>query len=164
MPGRRTVVVLVAALAVGVAVMSLAAGRHDRRASAGAPDDPALRTLHTWDASRAAAYASGSVAALRDLYVPGSAAGRADLRVLRAYRARRLRVTGMRMQVLALSVLDSRRGWWRLQVTDRLAEATVMRGHRRITLPSDRPTTRILTMMRGGDGRWRVADVEDTGV
>jgi hypothetical protein len=122
----------------------------------------ALLVLHSWDERRATAYAHGSAAELRDLYVPGSAAGRADLRVLAGYQRRALRVTGMHMQVLSLSVLQSRPGWRRVHVTDRLVGAAAVGGQRHVRLPRDLPSTRTLTMMRGVDGRWRVAAVANT--
>lgn len=160
----RAVVVLLAAIAACVVVLSVG---HRSAPTPPAPsriDASALQLLHSWDERRAAAYAAGSARALSDLYVPGSAAGRADLRVLRDYRARALRVAGMRMQVLAVSVLASRPGRRRLQVTDQLVGAVAVRGRRRLPLPRDRPSTRALTLMRGSDGRWRVADVTDSGV
>jgi hypothetical protein len=163
-PRSRSVVALLALLASAVVVVVVAIG--DRPAPA--PDGPALtresaalRVLHTWDSRRATAYASGSTTALRDLYVPGSRAGAADLRVLHAYRARALRVRDMHMQVLELSVLGSRPGWRRVRVTDRLVGAVAVRADRRVRLPLDRASSRVITMMRGGDGRWRVASVID---
>jgi hypothetical protein len=130
------------------------------RAVAGDPD---VRVLHAWDEQRAAAYASGSVKRLRDLYVPGSSAGAADLRVLRGYRERGLRVTHMRTQVLSLAVLDRRPGWRLFGVTDRLVGAVAVRAGRRVALPKDRATSHQMTMMRGADGRWRVSEVADPG-
>jgi hypothetical protein len=159
-------VVLVLALLVGGVVGGfVAAGRRDApapkpRAVAG---DTAVRMLHDWDEQRAAAYSAGSARRLRDLYVPGSSAGAADLRVLRGYRERGLRVTRMRSQVLSLSVLDRRPGWRLLGVTDRLVATVAMRAGRRVVLPRDRATSHEITMMRGGDGRWRVAEVTDPG-
>lgn len=165
MPGPRAVVVLLALIASGVVGVLVAVGH----GPSPAPRQPrptesaALHVLHSWDHRRAIAYATGSAAALRDLYVPGSRAGAADLRVLRAYRARALRVSGMRMQVLALSVLESRPGRRRVQVTDRLVGAVAVRGDRRVGLPHDRASTRVVTMMRGGDNQWRVASVTEAG-
>ncbi len=164
MPSPRVVVVLLALVAGAAAVLVTVIER-----PAPAPSGPtlgrgsaALRVLHSWDRRRATAYATGSTTALRDLYVPGSEAGTNDLRVLRAYRARALRVSGMRMQVLALSVIESRPGWRRVQVTDRLVGAVAVHAGRRVRLPQDRASTRVVTMMRGADHRWRVASVTDT--
>jgi hypothetical protein len=164
----RVVLVLVL-LAAGVAAGFLAADRG--KAPSPKPQVVAgavgvgvgVQMLHIWDEQRAAAYASGSARRLRDLYVPGSSAGAADLRVLRGYRERGLRVTRMRTQVLSLSVLDRRGGWRLLAVTDRLVGAVAVRAGRRVQLPRDRATSHMITIMRGGDGRWRVAEVTDPG-
>jgi hypothetical protein len=121
----------------------------------------ALALLHTWDARRAAAYATGSGRRLRDLYVPGSAAGAADLRLLGDYRSRALRVPGLRTQVLELAVLQRRPDRWTLRVTDRVQGGVAVHAGRRLALPRDAASTRVLTMVQGGDDRWRVARVQD---
>jgi hypothetical protein len=135
---------------------------HAGRAAAGSPTTEALRLLRSWDTQRAAAYAHGSAAALRRLYVAGSPAGVADVRLLTGYRARRLRVVDMRTQVLALRVLEAGPDRWRLAVTDRLARADARSAgsRKRVVLPWDQPTTRVLTLVRGR-GAWRVLSVED---
>jgi hypothetical protein len=119
----------------------------------------ALLVLHAWDRRRARAYAAGSPPALRALYLPGSGAGRADVRLLRDYAARGYRVEGMRMQVLAFRVLAHTTGRWRVLVTDRLARAVAVRSGTRLLLPRDRASTRVVTLVRGDDGRWRVSAV-----
>lgn len=120
---------------------------------------PALRILHRWDDRRARAYATGSVAALRRLYLPGSAAGRGDVRLLREYVARGYRVQGMRMQVLAVEVVSHRPGRWRLGLTDRLERAVAVGRAGRTVLPRDQASTRVLVLVRGPDARWRVGSV-----
>jgi hypothetical protein len=126
-----------------------------RRQATGA----ALRVLHDWDARRAAAYATGSVSRLRDLYAPGSVAGARDVVLLRRYRARGLRLTGLRTQVLAVRVLDRGARTWLLRVTDRLADVTALRRGERVVLPRDTADARELRVVRGRDGRWRVSSV-----
>ena len=121
----------------------------------------ALAVLHAWDARRARAYARGSVAALRRLYVVGARAGSADVRLLRDYLARGYHVQGMRMQVLSVRVLRRGPGRWRLRVTDRLAAATAVGPGGSVALPRDRASTRTLTLVRGADGGWRVAAVRE---
>jgi hypothetical protein len=145
---------------------------------AGAPStDPApvparLRAsdvLRSWDDARSAAFASGDVAALRGLYVPGSAAGTADVRMLRAYLGRGLRVEGMRMQVLSLDVLSRDGGRLRLRVTDRLADGAVAVGAGTgvrlpadaVPLPADAASTRVVELVRADDRSWRVASVRE---
>jgi hypothetical protein len=159
MPIVRVALVLVL-LVVGVVAGFRAADREEApakpRAVAGNQD---VRVLHAWDQQRAAAYASGSAKRLRDLCVPGSSAGAADLRMLRGYRDRGLRVTHMRTQVLSLAVLDRGPGRRVLAVTDRLVGAVAVRVGRGVALPRDSATSHEITMMRGGDGRWRVAEV-----
>lgn len=123
----------------------------------------AAEVLHAWDAARARAYATGDARALRRLYVPGSRAGASDVRVLRAYARRDLRVGGMRMQVLALEVLRAGPAVLRLRVTDRLVGAVAVRdavqgAGERMTLPRDEATSRLVVLRRL-DGRWRVAAV-----
>ena len=80
----------------------------------GAPPRPtrselvdALEVLHEWDVRRARAWARADLDALRALYVRGSGAGRADVRLLRAYRARGLVVRRLVTQVFAVRVLRS---------------------------------------------------------
>ncbi len=117
----------------------------------------ALEVLRDWDSRRADAYAGGSLETLRDLYVPGSTAGAADLRLLRLYRSRGLRVAGLRMQLLAVAVTARRPDRWTLRVTDRLAGGVAVHGSQRAPLPRDTTGTEVVTLVRGGDGRWRLA-------
>ena len=121
---------------------------------------PAVRAaalLRAWDRARAEAWASGSVGALRRLYVDG--AGASDVRLLRAYLERDLRVRDLQVQVLALEVLHRGPGEWRLRVTDRLAGGTAVGvDGARQQLPRDRATTRALALRRV-EGRWRMAAV-----
>ena len=118
---------------------------------------PAVEVLRGWDEARAAAYAAGSVQALRELYA--GAAGTSDVRLLRSYLRRGYRVEGMRMQLLAVEVLAHDPGSWRLRVTDRLAGAVAVGHSERRALPRDRASTRIVRLVRAGSGRWRVVSV-----
>lgn len=117
------------------------------------PADPAA-VLHAWDDRRAAAWAAGDVIALRSLYTPRSAAGRVDAAMLRAWRARGLRVAGMRTQLLAVDVRRRSPDRLVLAVTDRLAGAVVEPG--RLGLPRDLPSRHVVTMRRVA-GEWRVS-------
>jgi hypothetical protein len=133
----------------------------------GAPDlpvdVPAAERLRDWDAQRAAAYAAGSMRMLRDLYVPGSRAGRADVRLLRAWTARGLRPEGLRTQVLGLQVVSQHPDRLVLRVTDRLAAGEAVGRAGRTPLPRDRADTRLLTLDRGSDGAWRMGEVRPAG-
>ncbi|MGZ4581974.1 MAG: hypothetical protein ACXVXG_15175 [Nocardioidaceae bacterium] len=132
-------------------------------APAGPVEAPAIRVLRGWDRARAQAYAAGDLAALRRLYLPGSRAGAADLAVLRRYVARGIRVTGMRMQLLAVDVRVHTPRLLQLRVTDRLthAEAVGVGGGWHAALPRDAATVHELTLTRGPVSRWRVSSVKD---
>ena len=102
----------------------------------------------------------GSPAALLRLYVAG--AGASEVRLLKAYRQRRLRVTGLRGQVLALDVVHHEPGRWLLRVTDRVSGGTAVGADVRESLPRDRATTRTLRLVRQA-GTWRMAAVGPPG-
>lgn len=123
----------------------------------GAFERRAVGVLRAWDLRRSHAYATGDVAGLRALYVPG--AGAADVRTLEAYVGRRLRVVGMRMQLLGVEVLGADQRVLRVRVTDRLVGASVVRRGRATALPRDRPSIRVLTLRRDARGRWLMAAV-----
>jgi hypothetical protein len=157
---RLTVAVLVL-LALG-ALVAVRAGDRERAIRESRPataDTPAMAVLRSWDHRRSAAYAVASPGRLRALYAPGTAAGASDVRLLQGYRSRGWRVVGMRMQVLAVTVLERGRDRWRVRVTDRLADAVAVRAGHRVPLPRDQATTRVVTLTRSADGRWRVAGV-----
>jgi hypothetical protein len=124
-------------------------------------ESPAVRVLAAWDARRADAWARGDAAALRGLYVAGSRAGAADARLLLDYRRRGLRVVGLRMQLLAVEVLHASTREILLRVTDRVAAAEAVGARTRTRLPRDRPSTRVVSLRRGSDRRWRVESVSD---
>ncbi len=158
----RTVLVLGVVGAL-VAVGLLQAGIGHEPAPTAAPASvparsQALDVLHGWDDARSHAWARGDVAALRRLYVAGSAAGRADVRLLRRYLARGLVVRQLRMQVFAVQVMRRDDGILRVRVTDRVAGGVAVAGRHRLRLPVDRPTARTIVLRRVA-GAWRVASV-----
>lgn len=128
------------------------------RATRPTPLVRAGQVLAAFDRRRAAAYAEGSAEALRALYVDGSRAGAADVRLLRDYRDRGLTVEHLGVQVLALRVLDAASGRLRIEVTDRLVGVRVAGEQGVLDLPQDRPTTRVVTFLRPR-GEWQVASV-----
>ena len=152
------------AAAVWVTPLRAARGRPDRAPSASparSSGATALAILHVWDADRARAYAVGRPQQLRELYVPGSSAGRADVELLWRYHRRGLRVTGMRTQVLSLAVLEHRADLWRLRVTDRLVGAVAVGSDGRVPLPRDMPSGHEITLMRADQREWKVAGVRE---
>ena len=122
----------------------------------------ALAVLHSWDGHRAGAWARADPDALRALYVSGSAAGRADLRLLRAYRARGLVVRRLVTQVFAVRVLRRTGSVLRLRVFDRVAGGEVLEHGTVVPLRSSPPVTRTITF-RLDSGTWRVSEVSGSG-
>lgn len=131
-------------------------------ASAGATSDRdirrALAVLHMWDARRATAWARADPAALRRLYVPGSTAAEADVRLLDRWTARGFVVRRLRTQVFSASVLRSSATNLRLRLLDRVAGGEVYVGAGKARLPASPPAVRVVELRRG-DGRWRMASV-----
>ena len=149
----------VTAVVVGVRGDRPPSAPRDRVVARGSGAEPmAIGVLRRWDARRSRAYAAADAAALRALYVPGSRTGGADLAVLRGYRERDLRVTGMRTQVLGVRVVERTPRRLTLVVTDVLASAVAASRDRRWALPRDRPSTRRVVFVRVR-GRWLVAEV-----
>jgi hypothetical protein len=120
------------------------------------PPANASAVLHDWDHRRAAVWAAGEPRALHSLYVPGSAAGRADAAMLRAWHDRGLRVEGMRMQLFDLDIRRASAARLDLVVTDRLTGAVAVGPGVRRPLPRDGATTRRVVLVRDG-AVWRVA-------
>ncbi len=114
------------------------------------------QVVHAWDERRSAAWAAADPAALARLYTPASAAGAADVAMLRAWQERGLRVVDLRMQLL--SVETRRRTPHRLVVvvSDRVATAVAVGHGVRRALPRDEVSTRRLVLVRSA-GEWRVA-------
>lgn len=136
-----------------------AAGSGTSSATPGARSGPAA-VLADWDERRAAVWAEGDPAALRRLYADGSGAGAADVRLLRDYRRRGLRVEGLTTQVLALRVAARSPDRLELVVTDRVVGAEAVGSGSPVALPVDRPSTRRVVLVRD-EGTWVVAEVRD---
>jgi len=173
-PPRTLLALLTLAAAVtagtvllGLAVLpppgsSRAAAPRPAAAPTRAPTRDPLAVLHAWDVRRARAWARGDRAELRDLYVPGSLAGRRDVAMLDAWDERGLRVLGMRMQLLSADVRLETADRVRLVVTDRLASAVAVGRGTRVVLPRDAASTRTVLLRRWA-GEWRVAEVGERG-
>jgi hypothetical protein len=122
----------------------------------------ALEVLHAWDTQRATAWAEVDAPALRSLYARGSPAGRADVRLLRAYAARGLVVRRIVTQVFAAKVLHRDGSAMRLRVFDRVAGGEMVHDGHAVPLGSSRPVTRDIGL-RVASGRWLVASVSGSG-
>jgi hypothetical protein len=122
----------------------------------------ALEVLHGWDVRRARAWARADPDALGALYLRGSEAGRADARMLRAYREHGLVVRRLVTQVFAVRVLRSDGTALQVRVFDRVAGGEVLDHGDVEPLRSSPPATRTITFRRDA-GTWRVAEVSDSG-
>ena len=127
-------------------------------ATARTPAADPLAVLHAWDASRAQAWERGDPVGLAALYVAGSGVGAEDVALLQRYRARGVRLSGMRMQVLAARVVVRGTGRLRVVVVERFAGATATRGTATWSLPAGVPVRRVVELRRPA-GRWQVAVV-----
>ncbi|GAA5116412.1 hypothetical protein GCM10023339_24990 [Alloalcanivorax gelatiniphagus] len=153
------VATLVVALAGREDPASRAAAPPPVTASASSSAGPAA-LLAAWDARRAAAWAARDPAALARLYAAGSRTGATDVRSLRRYRERGLRVEGLTTQVLALEVVGRTPDRLVLRVTDRVVGGTALGGAAPVALPADRASTRTVVLVRE-DGSWVVSAVRD---
>jgi hypothetical protein len=125
-------------------------------ADAAPPAPVPVAVLHAWDQRRAAAWAADDPGALRRLYTRESTAGAADVTMLRAWGERGLRVEGMQMQLLSVSVRAETGDRLVLVVSDRLASAVAVGHGVRRALPRDSVSTRRLVLVRVA-GEWRMA-------
>lgn len=177
----RTVLALTA-VAVGATLMAVGAGglltgpepvaaSAHQAAAVHVPDAPvapvtrpragvrqAVRLLRAWDHARAGAYETSDDRRLAALYAPGADVREDDLALLAAYDARGVRVRSMRMQLLALEVLDSAPDRLRLLVTDRV-QVSASGPDGPVGLRSDGPGTRVVVMVGEPGGTWRVSAV-----
>lgn len=155
-------------VSVAFAVLSLlvttavwyAVGRDAPRPVAGAVGPAHVEVLRGWDRRRAQAWSDGDPAALRRLYVAGSAAGRRDVRMLRRYRDRGLRVEGLETQLVRVALVEEEPDRLLLDVVDRVTAAEVVGEGLRRALPQDQPSRRIVELRRQ-DGSWLVGEVTD---
>ncbi|MGA8258556.1 MAG: hypothetical protein WB767_18440 [Nocardioides sp.] len=151
----------VAALALALVVACVATlarpAVEPQRVAAGAigiADPPGRAILRAWDDARAAAWSTGDVDRLAELYIRGSVAGRRDVAMLRAWNRRGAQGVELTTQVHAVAAerIGARRVV--LRVTDRLRD---VRASGQV-VTADRPTTRTIELVRR-DGRWLVGTV-----
>lgn len=118
----------------------------------------AAAVLASWDARRAAAWAADDPVALRGLYAARSRAAAADLRLLARWRDAGWRVTDLRSQVLAVTVVRATDDRMLLRVVDRVAGGRVVgrAGEAAAPLPGTTAVARLVDLRRRGP-TWQVA-------
>ncbi|WP_344734657.1 hypothetical protein [Nocardioides fonticola] len=171
--GARSLLAATLLLAAGTACGSPAAEDPSAPPAPERPEVAAARAFAEWDAARAEAWAADDPHALAALY--RGAAARGDLEALARWHARGLRVTGLRTQVLALEVLDSNAGRYRLRLRARIADTARVvglsvdgggggddegGGDAGTPLPHDTARTRVVVLARV-DGAWRVERISE---
>jgi len=110
------------------------------------------------DRRRALAYVSADPRSLRSVYAPASTVLRRDRAMLRAYSERGISLSGVRLDLLAVHLIDRGSRWVRLRVVDRLRRPTAHAPRATMLLPQDQPTRWLIGLRRNADG-WRIANV-----
>jgi hypothetical protein len=132
------------------------APNHEARATTGVLH--ASEVLQAWDHLRGVAWSRADAPALADLYTPASRTGRRDVRDLRRWRGRGLRVVGLRQQVSGLRVRAETSRRLVLVITDRTVGGVAVGHRRRTALPASAWAQHRIVLRRVGD-RWLVEDV-----
>lgn len=127
-------------------------------AVAPAPPTRWAGVLSRLDDRRARAYQRADPRLLRRVYVTGSTLLRRDRRMLHAYDERHVRLSGVRLELLRVRLLERHRAQVRLRVVDRLARPTAHTVAGATVLPQDLPTRRTVVLRRSF-GEWRIAAV-----
>jgi hypothetical protein len=154
--GTFTVVTIAAA---GVAAGGPSPPPPGARAARAATDESrASAVLRAWDHRRAQAWSRDDTAALAGLYASASPTGAQDVRDLRRWHDRGLRVVGLRQQVAVLRVRVETPRRLVVAVTDRTVDGIAVGHHRRTALPSSAWARHRVTLHRV-HGRWVVAAV-----
>jgi hypothetical protein len=118
-----------------------------------------LQVLDEISARRERAWRRGDPSLLRDVYAPGSPELAADQAMLRAYRGRGLRVSGLRMRFFVVEVELQRPGSAVLLVVDSLGRSVAHgRAGGASGLPADLPTRHRVELREVG-GQWRIARI-----
>ena len=124
----------------------------------GAASDPECYALGGLDVARAEALANGNLTDLRSVYAD-SAVAAPDVRLLKLYAARGLRVVGAGMVRGECRVVARSASHVELDVTERLAQAWAVAPTGESTrLPRDE-VSRHRVVLTGDAGRWRIASV-----
>ena len=126
----------------------------------GGDRDPECLLLGVLDATRTRAFVSADPAQLRDVYLDAEAA-RHDVEVLRSYRARGLRLEGMRLVRESCRVVHRSSRRLAFDVVDRLGPTSVRTAEgRHRDLPIDGPTRHTVVLWRTAQG-WRVVAIRN---
>ena len=124
----------------------------------GAASDPECYALGALDVARAEALANGNLTELRSVYAD-SAVAAPDVRLLKLYAARGLRVVGAGMVRGECRVVARSASHVELDVTERLARTWAVGPTGESTrLPRDE-VSRHRVVLTGGAGRWQIASV-----
>ncbi len=127
------------------------------------PGDQWATRLTELDQTRAVAFASADPGRLDAVYLPSSRGLRDDAATIEAYANRDGRVVGAELRVLSCHVVRSAEDRVSLDVIDQLAPSHVVWGDGSTTLlPDDRPSRRLVTVVRTGDG-WRISETRLSG-
>jgi len=110
------------------------------------------------DRRRALAYASADPRSLRSVYAPASTVLRRDRAMLRAYSERAISLSGVRLDLLAVHLIDRGSHRVRLRVVDQLRRPIAHAPEATMRLPQDQPTRWLIGLRRNADG-WRIATV-----
>ena len=151
-------------VATGVA----APGSESASAATDEPALPAMRArgderqwqqvLGRLDRLRSRAFERLRPALLKQVYARGSPVLRHERAVLDDYRDRGVRLLGVRLRITKLRVLSADHNQVLVRVIERLGPTTAVVGSRRVRLPVDAPTWRVLHLDKGDDG-WRITAV-----
>jgi hypothetical protein len=127
------------------------------RALSPAPEDQWATTLTELDRAREAAFARGRPDRLDDVYVPGSAALRADAATIEAYARRGGQVEDAELRILSCRIVHESPDRAQLEIVDQLGDARVAWTDGTSTdLPRDQPSRRLVTVERTESG-WRIS-------
>lgn len=119
-----------------------------------------VEVLGRLDARRSRAFAVGDVGGLDRVYVDGSAALRTDRRLLQRYLDRGLRVTGLRMRVVDVRLLETGDRHAVLRVRDRVVAGRAEDDDGSTWRLRDDAWSRHRMRLEYGDDGWRIAEIE----
>lgn len=161
---------VVATVVVNRVDASVAADRTEearRASSASSADSTGTRQARTaatlelvrdWDARRAQAWRIGDADALARLYVRGASAGRADVALLRQWKAEGWTIENAAPQLLRVAQVEGTPRRLVVDVTDRLSGLRGRRGEDEVMLPATGISTRRIVFVEY-HGTWRVKQV-----